>query len=171
MTLIPTLQTERLTLRAPQQGDYPALAEFYASERSHFVGGPQTHAQTWRTLAAEIGHWHLRGYGRWAVEETATGAFCGMVGPWCPEGWPEPEIAYDLMGGFEGKGYATEAATAALDFVFNTLNWKTAISFVAPENHASAALARRLGAQQEGTFDLGKLGTVNIFRHPKEARI
>ncbi len=54
-------------------------------------------------FSAEIGHWTLRGYGFWAVEETASGAYCGQVGLWNPEGWAEAEIGWLMMEGFEGK--------------------------------------------------------------------
>ncbi len=162
---IPTLETERLTLRAPQAGDFEDFAAFYMSDRSRFVGGPADPELSWRFLATEIGHWALRGYGRWSVVETATDAFAGIVGLWNPEGWPEPEIGWDLMDGFEGKGYATEAGKAALDYAYTVLNWPTAISLVADGNDASAAVAKRLGARPDGRFTHARFGEMNIFRH------
>ncbi len=72
---IPELETERLRLRAPHLDDWPAMCEFFASDRAKFVGGPMTAEQTWRGLATETGHWALRGYGRWALEEKATGKY------------------------------------------------------------------------------------------------
>ncbi|MEP4196568.1 MAG: GNAT family N-acetyltransferase [Aliishimia sp.] len=164
---IPTLTTERLTLRALGAQDFAPLCEFYASDRSKFVGGPATAEATWRNLAGEIGHWALRGYGRWAVEETATGKLAGVVGPWNPDGWPEAELGWDLMNGFEGKGYATEAARAARHFAYTELNWTTAISLVAIDNDASAALALRLGCSEENErFTHERHGTMRVFRHP-----
>lgn len=167
MIQVPILETERLKLRDPQESDFAALAEFYASERSRFVGGPLTAERTWRALATEVGHWTLRGYGRWSLVEKSSGAFCGMVGPWNPEGWPEPEIGWDLMNGFEGKGYATEAARAALGYAFGTLNWPTAISLVADGNDGSAAVAQRLGARLDGRFSHELWGEMSVYRHPK----
>ena len=164
---IPTLTTERLTLRAPGPQDFEPMAEFYASDRSKFVGGPTTPELTWRNLAAEIGHWTLRGYGRWTVEETATGKMAGMVGPWNPEGWPEPELGWDLMNGFEGRGYATEAAHAARQFAFTELGWTTAISLCAVGNDASVAVALRLGCTEEPEgFTHERWGKMRVFRHP-----
>jgi len=165
MIQIPTLQTARLTLRAPHADDFDALAAFYASDRAKYVGGPATAEQSWRMLATELGHWPLRGYGRWAVEETATGRFAGIVGPWNPHGWPEPELGWDLMNGFEGKGYATEAALASLIYAYDTLGWATAISLVAPPNDGSRNVAKRLGATYEGLFDHERHGTLEIWRH------
>ncbi|MBV1865596.1 MAG: GNAT family N-acetyltransferase [Rhodobacteraceae bacterium] len=163
---IPILETERLRLRGFAQDDFQVFAEFYAAERSKFVGGPATQEQSWRMLAGEIGHWELRGYGRWAVEEKATGAFCGVIGLWYPHGWPEPELGWDLMNGFEGKGYATEAALAARKYAYNTLGWKTVISLVAPPNNGSRALAKRMGAVYEGMFAHERHGDLEVYRHP-----
>ncbi|KGB82345.1 acetyltransferase [Rhodovulum sp. NI22] len=163
---IPTVETQRLTLRGPTQGDFPAVAAFYASDRSVFVGGPMTAEATWRHLACEIGHWALRGYGRWAVVEKTSGAICGIVGLWDPDGWPEPEIGWDLFDGFEGRGYATEAALAARGFAYDVLGWTTAISLVKPANTASARVAGRLGARRDGRFDHARFGTLDVYRHP-----
>lgn len=162
---VPTLHTERLTLRALSPEDFEPLCTFYASERSRFVGGPKDRDHTWRALACEIGHWGLRGYGRFAVDETASGAFVGVVGPWNPEGWPEPEIGWDLMDGFEGRGYATEAARACLDYVFTDLGWRTAISLVAHGNDGSAKVALRLGARKDGVFRHAMFGETDVYRH------
>lgn len=169
---IPTLQTQRLTLRAPSPDDFDTFAEFFMSERAKFVGGPATREQSWRMLATELGHWPLRGYGRWAATETATGAFVGIIGPWNPDGWPEPEIGWDLMNGYEGKGYATEAAQASLDYAYTTLGWNTAISLVAPPNDGSRKVAQRLGARLDGHFDHERHGTLEIWRHlpPNDAK-
>lgn len=163
--MIPTLHTDRLTLRALRGDDFPALAAFYESERSHFVGGPKRPDETWRMLATEIGHWTLRGYGRFGVEERESGAFCGIVGPWYPEAWPEEEIGWDLMNGFEGKGYATEAGRAALDWCYADLGWRTAISLVAKGNDGSAAVAKRMGATWEREFTHPMFGTMDVYRH------
>ena len=164
----PTLKTERLTLRALGPKDLEPLTQFYGSERSKFVGGVVGAEQSWRVLAGEIGHWTLRGYGRWAVDD-ANGTPVGLVGLWNPHGWPEPEIGWDLWNGQEGKGYATEAATAARNYAYGTLGWTTAISLIAPENAGSKGVATRLGATYESHFDHERFGHVEIWRHPGPA--
>ncbi|MBT3140145.1 GNAT family N-acetyltransferase [Phaeobacter gallaeciensis] len=166
MIQIPTISTPRLTLRPLEARDFASFSDFFASDRSKFVGGPATAEQSWRMLAGELGHWQLRGYGRWAVEETATGKLAGVIGPWNPHGWPEPELGWDLMNGFEGQGYATEAALAAREYAYDTLGWTTAISLVAPENNGSRSVAKRMGATYEGLFDHERHGTLEIWRHP-----
>lgn len=162
---IPRIETPRLILRAPVAADFDPLADFYASERSRFVGGPLSAELAWRALATELGHWALRGFGRFAVQDRETGKFVGLIGPWNPEGWPEAEIGWTLMTGFEGRGYATEAALAALEFAYHDLGWTTAISLIAPDNARSRRLAQRLGARPDGQFTHSRLGTVDIWRH------
>ena len=73
--MIPVLATERLTLRGPQVRDFEPIAAFLASDRARYVGGKRSRRDAWRTFAALVGHWELRGYGMWSVEETATGAY------------------------------------------------------------------------------------------------
>lgn len=162
--MIPTLRTDRLTLRAPSLEDFEPLAAFYAAPRSSFVGGPLTRELAWRALAQEAGHWQLRGYGRWVVE--AGGAPVGLVGLWFPEGFPEPELGWDLFDGHEGRGYATEAARAARAHAYGALGWTTLISLVADGNDASARVARRLGAAEDGRFVHARFGPAAIWRHP-----
>lgn len=164
---IPTLQTERLTLRAPRLSDFDAIAEFRASDRARFVGGPASKANSWGYLAALIGHWDLRGYGRWIITETGNDdAALGIVGPLFPFDWPEPEIAWTLFAAGEGRGIAYEAALAARTYTYGTLGWTTAASFVNPENTRSVTLAERLGCAPDGSFEHEVFGTMHIWRHP-----
>ncbi|MDA7964801.1 GNAT family N-acetyltransferase [Ruegeria sp.] len=166
---IPRLETERLILRAPSEVDLDADAEFFASDASKFVGGPLSRDETWRSIALMLGHWTLRGFGVWGVEEKATGVYVGRIGLWFPVGWPEPEIAWVLMNDATGKGYATEAALAARAHAYDVLGWETAISMIDPENHASKAVARRLNARFESLYDHPKFGATEIWRHPAPA--
>ncbi|MEL7463054.1 MAG: GNAT family N-acetyltransferase [Pseudomonadota bacterium] len=163
---IPVIETERLRLRGLGPDDVGAVAAFYASDRAKYVGGPKTLDASWRAVATEIGHWTLKGFGRFAIEEKATGAFVGVTGPWEPPSFPEPELGWDLMEGFEGKGYATEAAAAARDWCYRALGLATLISAVNPLNAASARVAERLGAAHESDFEHELFGLVQIWRHP-----
>lgn len=166
MPVIPSFETDRLILRGPSMDDFEPFAAFYASDRAKFVGGPLGKEGSWRMLAMEIGHWMLKGYGRWTVVLKDTGEPIGMIGPFCPHGWPEPEIGWDLFNGFEGKGYATEAALAARTYAYDILGWDTAISLVKTGNEGSAAVALRLGAKPDGEFTHERHGTMTIYRHP-----
>ncbi|RME14449.1 MAG: N-acetyltransferase [Alphaproteobacteria bacterium] len=163
---IPTLETERLILRAMRPGDIEEEAAFFATERSRWVGGPLPRERVWRAVAAMIGHWALRGFGFWALEDKAGGRYLGRVGLWQPEGWPDREIGWTLMDHAEGKGFAFEAARAARRFAYETLGWHTAISLIEGGNARSEALATRLGARREGAFNHPTGVPLNIWRHP-----
>jgi RimJ/RimL family protein N-acetyltransferase len=61
-------------------------------------GQPMTRADAWRSLAIQIGHWQLRGFGMFAVIERATNDFVGRIGPLQPEGWPDLKLDGDSAG-------------------------------------------------------------------------
>jgi len=168
---IPRLVTPNLLLREYRQSDFADFAAFYQTERSRFIGGPMTAEQAWRGLAAHLGHWALRGYGFWAVEDRATGQFCGHVGLWFPEGWMEPEVGWVLMGHAEGRGIALEAALAARAHAYEHLGWTTAVSMIDPANDRSIRLARRMDCTFEGLFQHVRLGPMEIWRHPPPAAV
>ena len=63
-----------------------------------------TRADAWRSIAFFMGHWHMRGYGHWAVEEKATGRMIGRIGFLNPEGWPAFEIGWTLARHGMGQG-------------------------------------------------------------------
>jgi ribosomal-protein-alanine N-acetyltransferase len=168
---IPTLTTERLILRAPSAKDFPAYAEFCASERSRGVGGPYSRGKAFERLSALIGHWHLRGFGRWMVADPVTDEALGVVGLMHPDEWPEPEIAWSLFDRAEGQGIAYEAAMAARRYAYETLGWTTVVSCASGDNTRSIALARRMGATPDGAFLHPEYGRLLIWRHPgPEAR-
>lgn len=162
---VPTVETERLILRMPRMSDFDAYASFGASERSKGVGGPFLRSESFERLAAIIGHWHLRGYGRWMVADKAGDRPLGIVGLMYPTGWPEPEVAWSVFDDAEGKGIALEAALAARRFAYDVLGWTRVISCTAPDNVRSVALAKRMGAVYEGDFQHETIGTLNVWRH------
>ena len=142
----PVLETERLILRSWREEDLDPLSRMSADgEVMRFLGGAVSRNDAWRAMAAFIGHWVLRGYGFWVVERKSDGAFLGRVGLWRPEGWPGMEVGWALDRPFWGKGYATEAAKAALDHGFQNYPVPKLISLIDPENHASQRVAERLG--------------------------
>jgi RimJ/RimL family protein N-acetyltransferase len=163
----PRLETERLILRPPQACDMEGELGFLTSPQSEGVGGPHPRMAAFRFFAGQIGHWAVRGYGFFALEEKASGRYMGRVGPWMPEGWPEPEIGWSVVAEAEGKGYAFEAATAARRWCYDALGWTTVVSLIEPTNARSAALARRMGCETDGTWTHPLDGWhVNIWRHP-----
>ncbi len=165
---IPLVETERLLLREFREStDFDAYAEFYASELTRYYGGPLDRASAWRAVAAMMGHWIIRGYGAWAVEEKATGDFCGIVGLWNPEGWPEREITWAIVAHKQGRGIAAEAAIRARTFAYETLAWDSVFSCISENNSASIRLAEKLGAKLEREVSSEARGNILVFRHRK----
>ena len=78
--------------------------------------------------------------------EKSSGRWIGRLGPWTPESWPGTEVGWGLAREAQGKGYATEGATAAIDWAFDHLGWTEVINCIDPENLASAKVAAALHA-------------------------
>ncbi|MEO1689064.1 MAG: GNAT family N-acetyltransferase [Pseudomonadota bacterium] len=163
---IPTLETERLALRAPREADLDALAAMMAEERTRHIGGPMDRFQSWRRLASDIGHWAWQGFGYWSIERREDGAWIGMVGLYHPSHFPEPELGWGAAPAFEGRGYMREAAEAARRWGYETQGWRTLISLIDPQNHRSRALATRLGARIDGGFTHADGWFCDVWRHP-----
>ena len=163
---IPTLRTDRLVLRAPEAADFEPVAAFFAdAERAKGFSGPFDRRNAWRWFAGMIGHWALRGYGFWIVD-TAEGETVGMVGLWYPDGWLEPELGWVMFAAGEGRGFAYEAAIEVRRYAYEELGFKTLCSNIIPGNERSIALAERLGAFHERTYENVSHGTELVFRHP-----
>jgi RimJ/RimL family protein N-acetyltransferase len=155
--IVPTLSTQRLTLRGFTAADLDALAPIYADpEVSRYLGDgtPADRAATWRALAGMLGHWQLRGYGMWALIEQATGRLIGRAGLYNPEGWPGLEAGWLLARDRWGRGFATEAGRAVLTYGFTHLSADHVISLIHPANTASIRVAERLGERLERELDL-----------------
>lgn len=163
---IAELETPRLRLRAWREEDFAPFAAFCADEATaRSLVGPCDPAESWRRLSNQIGHWVLRGYGSWALEEKESRQWLGYSGLWNPHGWPEPEIMWGLAASAQGRGYATEAAQRARDYAYQELGWHTLISCIAPDNVASRRVALRLGATLERSIEL-RGSKADIYRHP-----
>ena len=144
---IPTLETDRLILRAPSADDVEPWMEFLADpEAQRFLGGAQSRPLAWRQICSMAGAWTVRGFSMFSVVEKATGRWIGRLGPWQPEGWPGTEVGWGLIRDAWGKGYATEGAEAAIDWAFSALGWDEVIHNIDPLNENSLKVARRLGA-------------------------
>lgn len=151
MTNGPVLFTERLVLRLPAPGDFDDWAALMAeAETMRFLGGPKGREEAWRDFAMRRGAWDVRGFSMFSVIERATGRWIGRIGPWQPEGWPGTEVGWSVAAAFAGRGFAHEAAVAAIDYAFDVLGWTEVIHTIDPANHRSVALAERLGSRHQG---------------------
>ena len=152
-----TLETDRLILRMFREDDFEPYAKICADPdvmRYLGEGKPLARSEAWRQLAMILGHWRLRGYGLWAVEERATGHLIGRIGHFNPEGWPGFELGWVLGRPYWGRGYATEGARRALDYAFTELGRDRVISLIYPANAASIRVAERIGETLEGRTSL-----------------
>lgn len=150
MSIGPTLTTDRLILRPPEAQDFPGFVELMSTEESRFIGGPLTPEVAWRGVATITGAWVIEGFSMFSVIERESGKWIGRVGPWRPLGWPGNEVGWGLLNSAHGKGYATEAAIASINFAFDVLGWDDVVHCIAPDNGPSQAVARRLGSTNRG---------------------
>lgn len=148
---LPTLTTERLLLRAPRVTDFDVYAAIACSARGQHLGGPMDRETAWLDFAQMTSTWLLQGHGLWTIGHA--GEVAGFVVLGFEPGDAEPELGFMLRAPHEGQGVACEAACAARSHAFNTLGWRTLVSYIAPENTSAAALARRLGAHRDGRLD------------------
>jgi RimJ/RimL family protein N-acetyltransferase len=140
-----------------REEDFEEYAVMVAdAEVSRYLGEgkPLARGDAWRQMAFVLGHWQLRGYGLWAVEESATGRLAGRIGFLNPEGWPDFELGWTLAREFWGRGYATEGARRALAYAFEELGRDHVISLIRPDNGPSVRVAERLGERLEGRVEL-----------------
>lgn len=140
------LHTERLILRAPVADDFPVYRDFFADpEASAFYGGPLEAGQAWRVLATDLGHWALRGFGRWSVIERTTGLMIGGCGLWWPDAWPRSELTWWIIPSARRRGYALEASRRVITYALDGLGWPHVETHMNDENEAARRLAEKLG--------------------------
>ena len=165
---VPRLETARLILRGFTPADVEPYVRMLADpEVARFLGDgrPLNRADAWRQLAMIIGHWELRGFGLWAVEERASGRLIGRIGCHEPEGWPGFELGYVLAREAWGQGLAREGAAAALDHARRVLKRNAIISLIRPANRPSIALATHFGAQRTGSVEFFGAPT-EVYTYP-----
>lgn len=150
---IPLLTTERLILRGHTADDFPSCAALWGDPQVvRFISAaPSTASESWARLLRYAGHWALLGYGFWAVEERASGRYVGEVGladfkrDIGPGFDGTPEAGWVLAPWAHGKGYATEAAQAALAWGEQTLGMKRAVCMIDPAHAGSLRVAEKCG--------------------------
>ena len=161
---IPVLQTQRLLLRPMIEADFPAYAAFLASPRAAGLGGPLSPRQAWAMFCHDVACWTLFGHGALMIDRRADGACIGQVGISHGPLFPEKELGWLLYEGYEGQGYATEAAAALRGWAAQTLGLSELVSYIAPNNAASATLAERLGAVLDPMADRPDPNDL-VYRH------
>jgi RimJ/RimL family protein N-acetyltransferase len=153
VTEVPELRTERLLMRAFRYDDYERWVEIMKVPGVGLgLGKPDglTPHEAWLDMAVLSGHWRLRGFGHWALEELETGELIGRAGLYHPPDWPGMEVGWTVARDHWGKGYAPEAARAACAWAHDQLGARHILSLIAPDNAQSIRVAEKLGETLEG---------------------
>jgi len=151
--IIPSLNTERLLLRAFEIDDLDPFAAMVADidviQHATYDGTTMTRTQAWNWLCLMLGHWHMRGFGIWGMEEKSSGELIGRIGLQFLDWFEDVELVWMLAKSAWGKGYAAEGARAAIDFGMNNLKLPRVAAVIHQENQPSIRLAERLGMEME----------------------
>ena len=156
------VRTDRLVLRRWHETDLEPFARLTAdAEVMRYFPATLSREQSDGLAARADAQFDTRGYGLWALERLDTGDFIGFTGlaP-MPEGIPGSggvEVGWRLAQSAWGQGFATEAATAALRFGFDTLGLAEVNSITAVINIRSRRVMERLGMLLADEFEHPKL--------------
>jgi RimJ/RimL family protein N-acetyltransferase len=154
---VPVVETERLVMRGWRDEDYEPWAEICADDEVMRSLGRQrgiAAADAWREMAFFAGHWALKGFGHWVLEERSSGQLVGRAGLLRPPEWPDLEVGWTIARSRWGEGLAGEAGRAAVDWAHQVLGARHIISLIAPDNGRSIRVAEKLGLAQEGATEL-----------------
>jgi RimJ/RimL family protein N-acetyltransferase len=157
-----TLQSARLRLRPWRQADLEPLFAINGDPDSmRYFAATMTRAESDAWAERMQTHIEAHGWGFWVVEEIGGAPFIGVVGlmtvPWRARFTPAVELGWRIAPRFRRRGYAEEAARAALDFAFGTLRLPEVVAFTVPGNATSWRLMERLGMHPDGEFDHPRL--------------
>jgi len=149
------LRTGRLVLRPVGYADLADLVRLKADPLVFAVmlGGVRTPEQTARELAEDISFWGAQGVGMWSVREDATGAFLGLVGL---HGRPDGRgvaLRFALHAVAQGRGYASEAAGAALRFAHDRTGLERVIAVARASNIGSRQVLGAIGMVQVESYE------------------
>lgn len=138
------------------------------SDRAKYMGGPKDDLGAWSSFASDIASWVLDGIGYWTAALKDTNEAVAFTGIMKPSIFPETELGWMTTPAGEGKGYAFEAANAALDWGFGVRGFETLVSYIDPANARSIALAERLGATLDAEAKAAHENDL-VYRHPRRA--
>ncbi|WP_243649218.1 GNAT family N-acetyltransferase [Luteibacter rhizovicinus] len=173
------IETARLILQPHALSDFAeSFALFSDPEVFRYISGRLgTREEAWSRLLRYIGHWAALGFGYWVVREKTSNAFVGEIGFANYERIIEPsfagipEMGWALMPALQGKGYANEAATAALAWADRQWPGGTTGCMISPENLASIRLATRHGFAEVVATTYAEHATLVFHRHGASSRI
>lgn len=155
---VPILETERLRMRGYRLSDWPLVKEMWKDPAvtKYFGGAPTPEEQSWTKFLRKAGHWPLLGFGYWVLEEKETGAFVGEAGfgnykrDMSKSLGDDPEIGWAIAGAAHGKGYASEAALAAVEWGDAAFGDQRMCCIISPGNAPSIRVANKCGFAETG---------------------
>jgi RimJ/RimL family protein N-acetyltransferase len=141
------IETERLTLRRFRERDRATVARWNADPVfTRYLAGVQTREQSDESFDRWQRHWQEHGFGLLAVEWRATGELIGRSGPQFHRAWPhDPEVGWAIEPAWQGRGLATEAGAASIEWAFGELGYARVVSITTEENVASRRVMAKLG--------------------------
>jgi RimJ/RimL family protein N-acetyltransferase len=142
------LETPRLRLRRWRPEDLDTLARWQNDpELMRHMGKPSfSRDESEAHLARFERHWAEHGFGLWAAEEKETGALIGRIGLAYHREWPhDPEVGWLIDRPWQGRGLATEAGAACIDYAFGELDFARVVSICTAENTPSRRVMEKLG--------------------------
>ncbi|EEF25578.1 conserved hypothetical protein [Ricinus communis] len=151
---VPRLATERLTLRAYRRADFALFAEHLMHPDSAAHLGQADRATAWRIFTAHAGLWVIDDAGWWAIEDKHSGQLVGNIGAFFREQSGVMELGWNTYRAYWGKGIASEAARAVLQYAFEVRAEAQVRALIAPDNTASRRVAERLGMRYEKDVEL-----------------
>jgi RimJ/RimL family protein N-acetyltransferase len=176
------LESERLVLRMPRLDDAEALLGLVGDPDvmrpiGSEPGGIEVaveHLERW------IRRWQANQMGPFLVVHRADDLVLGRVGPlvWNARTWEtstladadddaQVELGWVIAQEHWGRGYATEAARAVRQWVYDARGVERLISLIDPENTRSARVAEKLDAEPTGTVELFDGSPATIWVHPR----
>lgn len=161
----PSLTTPRLSLRPLEPADALILHGIYQMEGvlKYFPNpSPPPLEKVGNFITGQKEHWAAHGYGNWGLLPNGEKEIIGWAGlQYLPE-LDETEVGFLLSPSHCGKGYATEAARASLQFGFKHFDLDHIIALVHPENLASRRVIQKCGMTLQETIHLWG---IELMRH------
>ena len=176
LTAAPTIETERLVLRAHRPDDFDPYHELWTDLDivRHISGRPSSREETWSRLLRAIGHWQVMGFGFWAAVEKASGRLIGELGvadfrrELTPSMDDAGEAGWLIAPSAQGQGLATEGIRAALAWSDQRLGFPRLFCMIAPENAPSVRVAVKSGFRELAVTPYRDAPTLIMERRPGE---
>lgn len=149
----PIVETERLRLRAHTAADFEACIPMWNDPIvTRFIGGrAYTAEEVWQRVQRYAGSWALLGHGFWVIEDKISGKLVGEIGimdarrDMDPPFGKDRELGWALLPDAHGKGYASEALQATLEWERQVFNAPCLVCMIDPDNAPSIKLAQKFG--------------------------